>query len=713
LKLAIELRGTIPPPIPDTPPKIAQRIGIDLAPVSAGDPDGVAWLEALIWPEHHERREQLQAALAIAQNIPMRMVAGDATKLLAGVVESIPPEQVPCIFQTHTLNQFSFESRTQLMKTLNELGSKRELLFISRENRLALDHYRAGAKDVMLLAECDAHGKWIEWKAQPSAEPDLEQLAQRAVAKMERGWAESAAIIERHFDDAGDEPRWESTDTHSPTLRERGADAVIEQRGPGLYRMISIWHAVKMSNGRYDLGALAPTRSLEFYRGGDTTVRPTGGLWRCLSLPSPTGPSLGKAGRWEDLAVALRLLRPAAPGIYRVISVRRMLRAERVKGRLRIVKKHAGGESLPCLAPVEQTAPAKKEWSVETLPEHRKSHKITKWKPIMDAAYVGDAEKIAKLLDAGADPNVISTTPHRYRPLHRAIEHKKTAPKHEGHERVVATLLERGADPKQRATMSSLTALQLAAMGEPRFVPMLIDRFRPLDLFHAAVLLDDRKVSELLKNEPKLANSRDANNFTALHYAAASVLFKTNDEALRSQLRIVRQLLAAGADPSATHMWQDKWPIPVMFYSAGAHDNPAVTKLLLEVGATPFDNESIYHASDEGHQQCLDLFENMCDAKKLATECTKCLVSQLHWGHTNGMSWLLAHGANPNAIHPRYGESALHAAIRSKRSEAVLRELFKHGADVKVKTGEGKTAIQLARAAGAGVLRKLEAAGSG
>jgi ankyrin repeat protein len=103
----------------------------------------------------------------------------------------------------------------------------------------------------------------------------------------------------------------------------------------------------------------------------------------------------------------------------------------------------------------------------------------------------------------------------------------------------------------------------------------------------------------------------------------------------------------------------------------------------------------------------------MCDAKKLATECTKCLVSQLHWGHTNGMSWLLAHGANPNAIHPRYGESALHAAIRSKRSEAVLRELFKHGADVKVKTGEGKTAIQLARAAGAGVLRKLEAAGSG
>jgi ankyrin repeat protein len=90
-----------------------------------------------------------------------------------------------------------------------------------------------------------------------------------------------------------------------------------------------------------------------------------------------------------------------------------------------------------------------------------------------------------------------------------------------------------------------------------------------------------------------------------------------------------------------------------------------------------------------------------------------CLVSQLHWGHTNGLNWLLEHGADPNAIHPRYGESALHAAIRSKRSESVIRALLKHGADVKVKTADGKTASQLARAAGASIVQRLEAAGSG
>ena len=56
------------------------------------------------------------------------------------------------------------------------------------------------------------------------------------------------------------------------------------------------------------------------------------------------------------------------------------------------------------------------------LPKHRRTHKIVQWKPLMDAAYHGDVERARKLLDAGADPNVISTTTHKYRPLHRSID---------------------------------------------------------------------------------------------------------------------------------------------------------------------------------------------------------------------------------------------------------------------------------------------------
>ena len=67
-------------------------------------------------------------------------------------------------------------------------------------------------------------------------------------------------------------------------------------------------------------------------------------------------------------------------------------------------------------------------------------------------------------------------------------------------------------------------------------------------------------------------------------------------------------------------------------------------QLLLNAGANPCDLESSYHASDEGHEECLAIFERQVPPKKLAAECTRCLPTQLHWGHTRGIKWLLAHG---------------------------------------------------------------------
>src|SRR4051812_13548867 len=101
----------------------------------------------------------------------------------------------------------------------------------------------------------------------------------------------------------------------------------------------------------------------------------------------------------------------------------------------------------------------------------------------MDAAFHGQTARLKQLLDAGADPNVVSTTMHRYRPLHRAIQSKKTIPRTERHEQVVRLLLARGADPKLRGTTEKLTPLQLAALGETRFVPIILERFGPLDIF--------------------------------------------------------------------------------------------------------------------------------------------------------------------------------------------------------------------------------------
>jgi ankyrin repeat protein len=334
---------------------------------------------------------------------------------------------------------------------------------------------------------------------------------------------------------------------------------------------------------------------------------------------------------------------------------------------------------------------------IASLPEHRRKHKVVQWKPLMDAAFDGDVARARRLLDGGADPNALSTTSARYRPLHRAIEFKKTQTRGPQHEAVVRLLLERGASPSLRGSYASVTALQLAAAGETRFVPTLLGRFQPLDIFHAAAVLDDQRVEALLKRDPLLAKSRDANDWTPLHYCCASAMYKLGKAEADAQLRIAKTLLSRGADVTAAYLYDKKWPIPPLYHCCGQHNNPALAELLLGAGANPCDNESVYHAADEGHGEILALIEKYADAKELTAECTKCLSTQLHWGHTRGAAWLLAHGADPNAINPRFGDNALHAAVRARRNSKVIRLLLDHGADPRKKNRDGQTALDLAK----------------
>ncbi len=89
--------------IPQRVPEVVWRAGIDLNPLSADDPDAVAWLTALVWPEHEERRERLRAALALAATDPPRVVRGDATERLAEVAAEAPADASLVVFHTAVL----------------------------------------------------------------------------------------------------------------------------------------------------------------------------------------------------------------------------------------------------------------------------------------------------------------------------------------------------------------------------------------------------------------------------------------------------------------------------------------------------------------------------------------------------------------------------------------------------------------------------------
>jgi ankyrin repeat protein len=330
------------------------------------------------------------------------------------------------------------------------------------------------------------------------------------------------------------------------------------------------------------------------------------------------------------------------------------------------------------------------------------------WQPIMNAAFRGDPVAVGRLLRQGADPNVLSGTTFRHRPLHRAIEHKKTTPRHQGHDEVVRQLLAAGADPLRRALVTRLTALQLAATQEPRFVPPILPHAGELDLFHAAVTLDLDRVRALISQGTRV-QAADANTMTALHYCAASAMFALSGRHLEDQLAIARDLVAAGADVNAKHQYAaEEWSLTALYYASGYHDNPTLTRWLLEAGADPVDGESVYHASDEGHLRSLAVLEQMVSRQIIAQEATAALTGQLAWGRVRGAPWLVAHGADPNVVNPRTGDAALHAAARAGAGAATIQLLLGAGARRELRNRDGQTAREVALKAGrAGVAALL------
>ncbi len=169
VQLSCEPRGPLAPPLPQRPPAVAWRVGLDLNPIDLSDPDERLWLRALIWPDEPGRAELLREAIAAVTLDPPRLLAGDALATLPRALAEAPAELPVCIYHSFTLNQFSPEGRRRFAEIVAGAAAKRVLALIALEAlsraspvpelRLSL----GPALTPRLLARCDAHGAWIEW----------------------------------------------------------------------------------------------------------------------------------------------------------------------------------------------------------------------------------------------------------------------------------------------------------------------------------------------------------------------------------------------------------------------------------------------------------------------------------------------------------------------------------------------------------------------
>jgi ankyrin repeat protein len=190
------------------------------------------------------------------------------------------------------------------------------------------------------------------------------------------------------------------------------------------------------------------------------------------------------------------------------------------------------------------------------------------------------------------------------------------------------------------------------------------------------------------------------------------------------RVRSVKLLLDAGASPNAFVQLGDdpNARIPALYFACVSGNTP-VAQLLIERGAVVNDGESVYHAAEHDHEDCLAL---------LVSHGADISTAHAYWGNTplyfvcghnessplrasaeRGIRWLLEHGADPNVMSvsrqdsdelPAIGEAPLHRIAAGDRRTTVASLLLSHGAKVDLPRGDGKTAYALAyRAANMGM----------
>ena len=314
------------------------------------------------------------------------------------------------------------------------------------------------------------------------------------------------------------------------------------------------------------------------------------------------------------------------------------------------------------------------------------------WSVLMNACFGGHHDVAAFLIGEGADVNVQSPNAHRYRPLHRTVEHKKTMPKTPGHTATVHLLLEHGADPMLRGTWNLHSAVAVAALGCTEFLPLLLERAPGApDPYTAAVLARHADLAAILAETPAAAARPDADSrdgsWVPLQYCARSVAGSEQDRVATAAL-----LLDHGADP-----------LSALDYACWS-DNGGVVELLLDRGARLSDDDTVNHLACDGQVAVLDSLLRHGAIDMNGTRGTghhggyNPLGCAVNMRSLRGVTWFLDHGCDPNNVHSKSGETALHVAVNSGAGVPLVRLLVERGVNVHQRDTAGHTALDLAHA---------------
>lgn len=237
------------------------------------------------------------------------------------------------------------------------------------------------------------------------------------------------------------------------------------------------------------------------------------------------------------------------------------------------------------------------------------------------------------------------------------------------------------------------------------------------NIYAAAALAEEEAVRSFLESDPALATTRGGpHDWDALTYLCFSRYLQRDKSRADAFERTAQALLGAGASANTGWIEMIDHPNPrptfesVIYGAAGLAQHAELTRLLLEYGADPNDEETPYHVPETRDNTVMQI---LLESGRFNADSLVCLlVRKADWHDEAGMRMVLEHGANPNAT-TRWNFDALHQSIRRDNDIGMIRLLLDYGAGpARPNRKDGRTAIQMAAYRGRGdVLRLLEERG--
>lgn len=236
-------------------------------------------------------------------------------------------------------------------------------------------------------------------------------------------------------------------------------------------------------------------------------------------------------------------------------------------------------------------------------------------------------------------------------------------------------------------------------------------------IYTAAVLADEPGVSAFLARDPGLATAPGGPyEWDALTYLCFSRYLRLDAARSDAFVATARLLLEAGASAN-TGWWEntdDEPPRPflesVLYAAAGLARNPGLTRLLLEHGADPNDNETCYHAPESYDNTVVQILieSGRCNERSLAWLAAR----KADWHDEKGLLLALDGGANPNYM-TQWKHSPFQHSIRRDNGLVMIEMFLDHGADPHRRNSlDARNAFQMAAYHGRGdILAELERRG--